>query len=49
MQGYENKQALINEIRKRANLFISEFDSVNSADKDVSVEEVDRTPAQMIV
>lgn len=48
MQGYESKQALIDEITKRANLFISEFDSVNHSDKDVSVDDVDRTPAQMI-
>ncbi|WP_339184218.1 ClbS/DfsB family four-helix bundle protein [Oceanobacillus sp. FSL W7-1293] len=48
MQGYESKQALIDEITKRANLFIGEFDSVNHADKDVSVDDVDRTPAQMI-
>ncbi|MCT1902932.1 ClbS/DfsB family four-helix bundle protein [Oceanobacillus sojae] len=48
MQAYENKQALIDEIIKRADLFISEFEPINNSDKDISVSEVDRTPAQMI-
>ncbi|GGP16359.1 ClbS/DfsB family four-helix bundle protein [Oceanobacillus neutriphilus] len=48
MKAYENKQALIDEITKRADLFISEFDAINNADKDDTVSEVDRTPAQMI-
>ncbi|WP_130859495.1 ClbS/DfsB family four-helix bundle protein [Gracilibacillus phocaeensis] len=48
MQGYENKQALIDEMTKRATLFIDEFDSIDDHDKDTLVNEVDRTPAQMI-
>ncbi len=48
MQAYDSKQALIDEITKRADLFISEFAPINNSDKDISVSEVDRTPAQMI-
>ncbi len=48
LQGYENKQALIDEMTKRATLFIDEFDSIDDHDKDTLVNEVDRTPAQMI-
>ncbi len=48
MQTYENRQALIDEINKRACLFILEFDEVANADRDTLAEGVDRTPAQMI-
>lgn len=48
MQTYENKQALIDEINKRAGLFIHEFDDVTNANKDTPAENIDRTPAQMI-
>lgn len=48
MQKYENKQALIDEIDKRAELFFHEFDSVADEDKDQRENGVDRTPAQMI-
>ena len=48
MQEYANKQALIDEITKRAKLFIDEFRSVNNLDKDILVDEVDRAPSQMI-
>lgn len=48
MQDYKNKEALIAEIEKTANLFITEFDSIEEADKDKSLEGADRTPAQMI-
>lgn len=48
MQGYDSKQALIDEVIKRGNLFINEFQPIDRSDKDVSVDEVDRTPAQMI-
>ena len=48
MQEYANKQALIDEITKRAKLFIYEFRSVNNLDKDILVDEVDRAPSQMI-
>lgn len=48
MQGYESKQALIDEIMKRANLFIDEFELINNSDKDTFVSEVDRTPAQIV-
>jgi len=48
LQEYANKQALIDEITKRAKLFIDEFRSVNNLDKDILVDEVDRAPSQMI-
>ncbi|GIN73308.1 hypothetical protein J14TS2_37830 [Bacillus sp. J14TS2] len=48
MQGYADKQALIDEITKRSKLFIDEFRSVNDLDKDVLIDDVDRTPSQMI-
>lgn len=48
MQEYANKKALIDEITKRAKLFIDEFHIINNLDKDVFVNEVDRTPSQMI-
>jgi hypothetical protein len=48
MRTYETKEALIDEINKRAELFVSEFDEVDEADKDTICDGVDRTPAQMI-
>ncbi|MEK3785355.1 ClbS/DfsB family four-helix bundle protein [Paenibacillus sp. FSL K6-1230] len=46
--NYPDKQALLNELDKRAELFISEFDEVQEQDKDVLHADVDRTPAQML-
>ena len=48
MQEYLNKKELINEINKRANLFINEFKEIKDENKDTLVEGVDRSPAQMI-
>jgi hypothetical protein len=48
MAEYQNKQELIEEINKRAKLFIDEFKEVESSQKDIRLEGVDRTPAQMI-
>ncbi|MFA9558972.1 ClbS/DfsB family four-helix bundle protein [Evansella sp. AB-rgal1] len=48
MQEYANKQALIDEITKRAKLFIDEFRSIDNLDKDVFVDEVNKTPSQMV-
>lgn len=48
MAGYENKQELINEIKKSAAAFIKEFEEVTEADKDLRFEEVDRTPQEII-
>lgn len=48
MQGYESKEALIDEVTKRGKLFIDEFDPIDNSDKDIFIDEVDRTPAQMI-
>ena len=48
MQEYLNKKELINEINKRAKLFIDEFEKITDENKDTLVEGVDRSPAQMI-
>jgi len=48
MQGYANKQALISEIQKTAQLFIAEFEGIPETDKALRLEEVDRTPQEMI-
>lgn len=48
MIGYQNKQELILEISNRAKLFIQEFDDIDEKDKDILLDEVDRTPNQMI-
>jgi len=48
MQGYSSKKELINEINKRAKLFIDEFKEIKDENKDTFVKEVDRSPAQMI-
>ena len=49
MAVYKNREELISEISKRAELFISEFDDVDEQDKDKLVEGVDKTPSQMII
>ncbi|MFR3729734.1 ClbS/DfsB family four-helix bundle protein [Lacrimispora sp.] len=48
MQEYKSKEELIAEIKKTADAFIMEFDSIEEADKDKILEGVDRSPAQMI-
>ncbi|MEW4353627.1 ClbS/DfsB family four-helix bundle protein [Streptococcus pneumoniae] len=48
MKEYESKSALIVEIKKRAALFIGEFATISEADKDLLLDGVDRSPAQMI-
>lgn len=48
MQSYENKEDLIAEIRKTADMFIAEFDGIPESDKAIRLEEVDRTPSEMI-
>lgn len=48
MQNYANKEELIREIRKTANLFIKEFKDITEENKDTLIEGVDRTPSQMI-
>ena len=48
MQGYSSKKELINEINKRAKLFIDEFKEIKDENRDTFVKEVDRSPAQMI-
>ena len=46
MRTYENKDELKREINKSFEKYISEFDDIPESLKDVSVEEVDRTPAE---
>ena len=48
MQEYADKDALITEIKETANMFISEFDGIPESDKAVRLEEVDRTPQEII-
>ncbi len=48
MIEYKDKQELIDEISKRAVLFIEEFSHIREADKDKPMDGVDRTPAQMV-
>ncbi|NLY46143.1 MAG: ClbS/DfsB family four-helix bundle protein [Tissierella sp.] len=48
MQEYKNKQELVDEISKRAKLFIDEFSDIPEVDKNKLIEGVERTPAQMI-
>lgn len=48
MQEYADKQAIIDEITKRAKLFIDEFRYINNNDKDILLDGVDRAPSQMI-
>ena len=48
MQGYSSKKELIDEINKRAVLFINEFSKITDENKDTFVDEVDKSPAQMI-
>lgn len=45
---YKNKEELLDELNKRAKLFINEFQEVQEEEKDIFVEGVDRTPAQII-
>lgn len=48
MQAYKNRQELLDEIKKRSDLFIAEFSAIEEKDKDKLLAGVDRTPAQMI-
>ena len=46
MRTYENKEELKTEIRKTFEKYISEFDNIPEALKDIRVDEIDRTPAE---
>ena len=46
MRTYENKEELKTEIRKTFEKYISEFDNIPEALKDIRVDEVERTPAE---
>ena len=48
MQEYINKGALVDEIKKTADLFIKEFENVAEADKDIRFDEIERTPQEII-
>ena len=48
MQGYSSKKELVDEINKRAVLFINEFIEITDENKDTFVDEVDKSPVQMI-
>ncbi len=48
MQEYADRNALIAEIRKTADLFIKEFEDVAESDKDIRYDGVDRTPKECI-
>ncbi len=48
MQEYTSKEALAEEIKKTAALFIAEFDDVADQDIDLRLEGVDKTPREMI-
>ncbi|MGT2715414.1 ClbS/DfsB family four-helix bundle protein [Streptococcus respiraculi] len=48
MKEYESKVALLAEIEKKAALFIGEFSVISDKDKDLLLDGVDRSPAQMI-
>lgn len=48
MRGYRNSEDLVNEIQKRADLFIDEFIEIPESKKNLVVEGVDRSPSQMI-
>ena len=49
MRTYENKDELKNEINKSFAKYISEFDIIPESLKDKRVEEVDRTPAEILL
>ena len=44
MQEYTSKEAFIGEIKKRADLFINEYQDIKEEDKDLRLEEGQRTP-----
>lgn len=44
MKEYASKEAFIAEIRKTANLFVKEFDEISEEDKDLCMEDGERTP-----
>ena len=46
MRTYGNKEELKTEIRKTFEKYISEFDNIPEALKDIRVDEVDQTPAE---
>lgn len=48
MVEYKNREELILEISNRSKLFIDEFNCINDKDKDILMDGIDKTPAQMI-
>lgn len=48
MQAYSSKEELLTAIKKTYMLFDKEFDEVLEAQKDLRIQEVDKTPQEMI-
>ena len=48
MQEYASRQAFIEEVNKRARLFIGEFEEIVEQGKDLLLEGIDRSPSQML-
>lgn len=48
MQEYASKEAFVAEIKRTADLFIKEFEAITEDQTDLRLEEVDRTPAEML-
>lgn len=48
MQNYKDKTELIEELRKRYQLYDQEFDDIKEADKDLLKPGIDKTPSQNI-
>jgi hypothetical protein len=48
VKTYESKEAFKNELFKRANLFVSEFNDIAESERDRMKTGVDRSPAQML-
>lgn len=48
MLQYNDKKAMVSEIKKTADLFIKEFDDIDEVDKDIRYDQVDRTPQEII-
>jgi hypothetical protein len=48
MKEYADKQSLIDEIKTTSEAFINEFTDISESEKDLRMDGVDRTPAEMI-
>lgn len=48
MQEYNSKEEFIQEIQKTSQAFLKEFDTVQEEDKNLRLDEVDRTPQEIL-